>query len=133
MRLEAGLSLYGHELNEEISPVESGLAWLISSTGDYIGRDVLSAQKEKGSPRTMICVVAEGQPVPRDGNIVLINDTEAGSVTSGTYSPIYRKGIAMALVKNADYKNNDVAEILIRGKKERCHITARPFYHYRGK
>lgn len=131
LRLEACLSLYGHELNEDISPVEAGLGWLVSSTHSFPGREILTRQKENGATRKMICLACEGNSVPRNGNTVLVDGREAGHVTSGTFSPVLGRGIAMALVKTELSDGN--AEILIRNKKVKSIITPRPFYRYQGK
>ncbi len=66
LRLEAAYSLYGHELSDTITPVEAGLGWLVTGEDEYIGRAVLTAQKEKGAPRTMVCFELEGRGVPRE-------------------------------------------------------------------
>jgi len=131
LRLEACLSLYGHELDEDISPVEAGLGWLVSSTHSYTGSEILIRQKEGGAPRKMICLACEGNSVPRNGNTVLIDGMETGHVTSGTFSPVLGRGIAMALVKTEMSDGN--TEILIRNKKVKSIITPRPFYRYQGK
>lgn len=131
LRLESCYSLYGHELTEEITPVEAGLGWLVSSRMTYTGKDVLDDQKKKGAERRIICLVMDGNTVPRNGNTVFVNSRESGHVTSGTYSPSMRRGIAMALVSSNSIHDSDEITVQIRGRYEKARVHARPFHHYR--
>ena len=83
LRLEACYSLYGHELNEEINPVEAGLSWLISSGTDYIGSEAVRVMKEKGSERRIYCISMVGRGIPREGYKVEKDGKEIGYLTSG--------------------------------------------------
>lgn len=111
LRLEAGLPLYGHELSEEISPLESGLGWTIDwKKEDFIGRDSLLAQKEKGIPRKVVYFYTEDRRIARQDTPVLkasaeaIEDEVTGKVLSGTLSPILNKPIGSALIETASLK-----------------------------
>jgi aminomethyltransferase len=132
LRIEACYSLYGHELSEEISPVEAGLSWIVSSANDFIGRDALLKQKAEGAPREIVCIELVERGVPREGYRVEKNGEDIGHVTSGVFSPTFKKGIAMALVKSGVTVLGDSVSVIIRDKPVRASIVRRPFYTYNG-
>jgi aminomethyltransferase len=103
LRLEAGLSLYGHELSETISPIEAGLQWLLKKGhSGFPGADIILAQKQQGPPRIKVGLQVSGKIPVRDGcQISDANDRIAGKVTSGGFSPSLKRPIAMALVDKA--------------------------------
>lgn len=111
LRLEAGLPLYGHELSEEISPLESGLSWTIDwKKPDFIGRASLLAQKENGIPRKVVYFYTEDRRIARQDTPVLrasVDEREevvTGKVLSGTLSPILNKPIGSALIESTSLK-----------------------------
>lgn len=127
LRLEAGMSLYGNDLDEQHSPVESGIAWtvdLTDNTRDFIGRAVLEAQKTSGTDRRQIGLTLEGKGVLRQGQSVELDGQHIGAITSGTFSPTLQKTIALARV-NAPV--NDVCEVRIRDKSHAARIIPVPF------
>ncbi len=132
LRIEACYSLYGHELSDEISPVEAGLSWVVSSEDDFIGRDALLMQKVDGAPREIVCIELVERGVPREGYRVEKNGEDIGHVTSGVFSPSFKKGIAMALVKSGVTVPGDSVSVIIRNKFVRASIVKRPFYAYNG-
>jgi aminomethyltransferase len=132
LRIEACYSLYGHELSEEISPVEAGLSWIVSSEDDFIGRDALLKQKAEGAPREIVCIELVERGVPREGYRVEKNGEDIGHVTSGVFSPTFKKGIAMALAKSGVTVPGDSVSVIIRDKPVRASIVKRPFYAYNG-
>jgi aminomethyltransferase len=132
LRIEACYSLYGHELSDDISPIEAGLSWIVSSDDDFIGRDALLKQKVKGAPREIVCIELVERGVPREGYRVEKNDEDIGHVTSGVFSPTFKKGIAMALVKSGVTVPGDSVSVIIRDKHVRASIVKRPFYAYNG-
>lgn len=132
LRLEASYSLYGHELNDEITPVEAGLKWLVSSEEEYIAKKIVVKQKENGAPREMICIELVDRGVPRDGYRIEKNGEDIGYATSGTFSPSFNKGIAMALVKTGSTKPGDEIDMIIREKKVKALVVKRPFYKFNG-
>lgn len=132
LRLEAAYSLYGHELSDTITPVEAGLGWLVTSADDYIGRSVLAAQKEKGAPRVMICFELEGRGVPREGCPVRKDGAEIGVSTSGGYSPTFKRGIGMALVKAGTLAIGDGFSLVIRENPVPARVVKRPLYKFNG-
>ena len=132
LRLEACYSLYGHELNEEINPVEAGLSWLISSGTDYIGSEAVRVMKEKGSERRIYCISMVGRGIPREGYKVEKDGKEIGYLTSGGFSPVFSNGIALGMLKKGIVKTGDSVDIVIRNKKVEAEIVKRPFYSFNG-
>lgn len=102
LRLEAGFSLYGHELDDETTPYEAGLGWVVKpDAGDFVGRDALLQQKEAGVPRRIVGLVLEERGVPRQGYAITdATGTPIGTVTSGSQSPVLGQGIALGFVPN---------------------------------
>lgn len=99
LRLEKGYSLYGHELGEDRTPLESGLGRFIDWNKDFIGKSVLCRQLEDGVTRTVIGIISDNRRAPREGQAVLTQDRQPiGQITSGGFSPSLSRGIALALV-----------------------------------
>jgi aminomethyltransferase len=100
LRLEASMPLYGHELSEEIDPLQAGLAWAVKfDKGDFIGRSaILERQKDTSRP-VRVGLLVEGRRPGRDGMAVLANGRPVGRITSGTITPTLCKAIAMAYVE----------------------------------
>lgn len=116
LRLEVGYPLYGHELEEDISPLEAGLSWVINlDKEDFIGKNALVKQKEAGIPRRRIGLVLQDKGIPRQGYKLFDGDTEIGFLTSGGFAPTLNKGIGMGLVKASHVKPENLA-VEIRGK-----------------
>lgn len=132
LRLEACYSLYGHELSESVSPVEAGIGWVVSSKDEFIGKDVLLAQKKNGAQKKMIAVELTGKGIPRENCAVMKNGEIIGTTTSGGYSPTFRKGIALASVGTDKAGIGDELEIVIRDKGVKAVAVKRPFYPYQG-
>lgn len=127
LRLEAGMSLYGQDLDEDHSPVECGLGWAVDLADperDFIGRDVLTDHKSFGGPTRRIGLVLDGRGVLRAGQSVQYAGREIGTVTSGTFSPTREQSIAMALVTKNFHGSCDV---LIRDKPVAAHRSKLPF------
>jgi len=102
LRLEAGLPLHGHELGPGITPLQAGLGWVVSwSKPEFRGRKALEAEKERGVTRKLRGIVLDGRRPPRDGQAVLADGTPVGTVSSGNFSPVLGKGIALAFVDTA--------------------------------
>ena len=127
LRLEMGYPLYGHELNETISPLEAGIGWVVHFDKDeFIGKQALVNQKDKGIPRRRLGFILEAPGVPRQDYTVYHEDTAIGTVTSGGFSSTLKKGIGLALV-SPDYKKLDRVTIDIRGKKIPAIVLKPPF------
>jgi aminomethyltransferase len=129
LRLEAAMPLYGHELNEDIDPLQAGLAWAVKfDKGDFIGRDALLQRKEDKSIRQRIGLELAGKRIAREGAAVLSEGREVGKVTSGTFAPTLTKSIAMAYVEPACTAVGTSLTVDIRGKTETARVVELPFY-----
>ena len=127
LRLEAGYSLYGHELSESVSPLEAGLAWICDLGKEFTGSAALRAQKAAGVPRTVVGLSMEGRAIPRQGYAVFSGEEKVGEVTSGTQSPTLGRGIALALVRTGSLTRGAVAQVDIRGRREPALVVDRRF------
>lgn len=126
LRLEAGMSLYGSEMNERVSPLEAALAWTIdlsNKSRHFVGRDSLEVLKEKGVNKTIVGLVLESKGVIRNHQKVLTPLGE-GEVTSGSFSPTMGKAIALVSVPKG---SEGMCEIEIRNKKVLAKIVKPPF------
>lgn len=133
LRLEACYPLYGHELDENTTPIEAGLSFFISfDKGGFIGRDVLLKQKTDGvSKRCVAFKMLQKSPPPRQGYQIWNSahkDNPVGIVTSGTHSPTFNIGIGMGYVKTAVSTVGTELEIDIRGNRYKAEIVKKPFY-----
>ncbi len=125
LRLEAGMNLYGQDMDEDVSPYEAALAWTIAldEGRDFIGRDVLEQQKAKGAPRQMIGLVMDEKGVLRHGQKVLTANGD-GEILSGTFSPTLGKAIAFARVPTGD---PGAVRVDIRGREVPVRVVKFPF------
>ena len=131
LRLEAGMSLYGHEIGEEINVLEAGLnRWLKMDKGPFIGRDALVAVQEQGGPkRKVIGLEMVERGIARDGHSVLSLSGEViGKVTSGSPAPFLKTNIAMALVPTAVAESGADVLVDVRGNRVRAKQVPIPFY-----
>jgi len=127
-RTEAGMPLYGHEINREISPLEACLDFGVDLEKAFLGRDALVRQKRAGVPRALVGLSIEGRRVPRDGCRVLHEGADAGHVTSGTFSPTLDRPIAMALLNRGLAKPGTRVQVDLRGKPVDAAVDGLPFY-----
>jgi aminomethyltransferase len=129
LRLEAAMSLYGHELGDDISPLEANLGWICKlNKGDFIGRDKLTKLKEKGLTRKLVGFEMIDKGIARDEFDVYIDDKKVGVVTSGSPAPFLKKNIGLAFVP-AEFANaGQEITIDVRGKKLAAQIVPTPFY-----
>lgn len=132
LRLEACYSLYGHEISENINPIEAGLNWLINSDKDYIGKTVLENLKNQGSEHEQFCLELTGKGVLHENYKVLYNGVEIGGITSGIYSPTFKKGLALIRAKRGILSIGDKVKVMIRDKAVDGIIVKRPFYKFNG-
>jgi aminomethyltransferase len=132
LRLEACYSLYGHEINEKLTPMEAGLGFAVKLAKDFIGKEVLQKQKENGTEKKLICFEMVEKSIPRENYPLLVNGEEVGFVTSGTFSPTFRKGLGMAYIRSDLSQLGNEVSILIRGKEYKGAIVERPFYKFKG-
>jgi aminomethyltransferase len=126
LRLEAGMNLYGTDMDESVSPLSSAMAWTIAwqpEDRDFIGRPALQKEKTNGSEHKLIGLVLEDKGVLR-GHQKVITEYGAGEITSGSFSPTLGKAIALARIPTAA---KDVCTVEIRGKQLTAKIVKPPF------
>jgi aminomethyltransferase len=129
LRLEAGMCLYGHEIDDTTTPWEAGLGWICKlEKGPFLGSDVLARQQQSGLERKLVGFEMLDKRIARDGYPVLIGGREAGRVTSGCPSPFLKKNIGMAYVPPAAAAIGTEIGISIRGQSAPARIIALPFY-----
>ena len=129
LRLESGMSLYGHELGDEISPLESGLGWITKlQKGEFIGRDALAEQKEKGPSRKLVGFEMTDRGIARDGFDVYVGDDKVGYVTSGSPAPFLKKNIGLAFLPVEFANIGQEIRIDVRGKLLAAAVIETPFY-----
>lgn len=127
LRLEAGLPLHGHELDAGISPLQAGLGWVVRfDKGDFRGRETLLAQKQAGPTRLLQGLLVEGRRPPREGQTVRRGGTDIGVISSGNFSPILQRGIALAFL-HLDAAPGDDVTINVRGTEVPAVVTTLPF------
>ncbi len=132
LRLEAGLPLHGHELGPGITPLQAGLGWVVSwSKGEFRGREALAEEKSAGLRRVLRGLTVEGRQPPREGYDVVMEDRTVGRVTSGNFSPVLGRGIALALVEPA-VAVGDAVQIDVRGRRVDAAVVALPFIPKKG-
>ncbi|MBE0566779.1 MAG: glycine cleavage system aminomethyltransferase GcvT [Krumholzibacteria bacterium] len=132
LRFEVCYCLYGHELAEDITPLEAGIGWAVKlKKGEFTGRAALQAQKDAGVPRRLVCLEITDRGIARQGQAVRQAGREVGFVTSGTFSPTLRKPLAMALVA-ADAADGPLA-VDVRGRDLACRTVPFPFLPARTK
>ncbi len=132
LRLEAAMPLYGHELDENINPLEAGLDRFVKlDKEDFIGREALLAIKEKGPTRRLVGFEMMGRGIARQGYEIRHGDRSVGVVTSGTYAPYLNKAIGMGFVSAELTKPGTRLEIVIRRKPIPAQVVKRPFYKRR--
>jgi aminomethyltransferase len=127
LRLEAGMNLYGSDMDEQVSPLESGLAWTVAfepAERDFIGRAALETQKSAGGVRRFVGLVLEGRGVLRGHMRVLAGEAGEGEITSGGFSPTLGVSIALARVPAGTAER---VEVDMRGKPQPARVVKPPF------
>jgi aminomethyltransferase len=129
LRLEAGMALYGHELDASISPLEAGLGWIAKfDKGDFSGRDALLKQKESGIRRKLAGFEMRGRGIARDGYPVAVDGAPAGWVTSGSPSPTLNKNIGFCYLPVEHARQGNGIQVIVRGQPVDAVIVGTPFY-----
>lgn len=130
LRLEAGMNLYGHEMDETINPYECGMAWTLAvkDERDFIGRKAMQDKQEKavadGTDVIQVGLVLEGRGVLREGMEVTLTNGKKGVITSGTFSPSLKQSIAIARIPTT---TDTTANVDMRGKATEVRIISLPF------
>jgi aminomethyltransferase len=130
LRLEAGMPLYGNELDLETNPFEAGLGRVVKfgKPDDFVGRAALEKVVRDGPSRTLVGLVVEGRGIARHGYPVFAGEQRTGTVTSGTQSPTRGVPIAMAFVAPSDAEPGTVVDVEIRAARVPARVVALPFY-----
>ncbi|MGZ3332883.1 MAG: glycine cleavage system aminomethyltransferase GcvT [Gemmatimonadaceae bacterium] len=129
LRLEMGMALYGNDLDDTTTPLEASLGWLVKmKKGDFVGRDALVKQKERGLQRKLVGFTTEERSFPRHGYPVFANGKPSGEVRSGTLSPTLGIPIGTAYVPPESAAEGSPLEIEIRGKRIPATVQKMPFY-----
>ena len=127
LRLEAGMCLYGHDLDEDTTPAEADLMRFVAMDKTFIGRDAIEEQLRNGVRRKRVGLKLFSRTTPREGTIVLGNGQPIGKVTSGVFSPHLNTAIAMAYVETEWAKVGQQVQVLVRDKLQDAEIVPMPF------
>lgn len=136
LRLEAGMCLYGHDLDDTTTPVEAGLSWIIGKDrrahGGFHGDSVILQQLKKKSEgggvlRRRIGLIVEGSPAREGAKILNEAGEEIGNITSGCPSPTLKKNISMGYIKDGMHKAGTEVDVVVRGRKRKAVVTKMPF------
>lgn len=128
LRLESGYALYGHELSEERTPYHVSLGWVTKTETDPQPRAAEALRAAKESATTcLVGLEMEGRTVPRAGYSVQLQGQPVGEVTSGTFSPTLKKGVALAIVERTARAIGTELEVVVRGKSQPARVVALPF------
>ncbi len=130
LRLEAGMPLYGNELDRSTTPFEAGLGRVVklAKEGGFVGRDALAAAAEAGVRRRLVGLIVRGRGIARHGHRVWSGERASGMVTSGTMSPTLGVPIAMAYVAPADSAPGTMLDVEIRDTRAAAEVVPLPFY-----
>ncbi len=139
LRLEAGLCLYGHDIDTTTTPTEAGLLWSIGkerrAQGGFPGAGIIQKQIAEGAPRRRVGLLPEGKAIAREGAEIAIAGKVVGKVTSGGFGPTLGRAVAMGYVERAHATNGTKVELVVRGKPVPAEIVPMPFVkhtYYRG-
>ncbi len=129
LRLEAGLVLYGNDIDEETTPLEARLEWVVKfNKGEFIGKDALLKQLNEGVKRLRVGLKMIDRGIPRPHYDIYVDEEKIGYITSGTFSPLLKIGIGMGYVKANYAEEGREVKVDIRGRKAKAQIVNWPFY-----
>jgi aminomethyltransferase len=130
LRLEAGMPLYGNELDRSTNPFEAGQGRIVKldKTADFVGRASLERVARDGPARRLVGLVMQGRGIARHGYLVHSGNRRTGTVTSGTHSPTLGKAIAMAYVAPSDAEPGTIVDVEIREQRVAADVVPLPFY-----
>jgi aminomethyltransferase len=130
LRLEMGMTLYGNDIDDTVTPLEAGLGWIVKlGKGEFVGKPVLDGQKAKGVGRKLVGFTMNTRgAIPRHGYPAFANGAATGPVCSGTMSPSLGVAIGTCYVPPSHTAEGSEVEVEIRGKKEKGVVTKFPFY-----
>jgi aminomethyltransferase len=129
LRLEAGMALYGHEIDETTTLLDANLGWICKlNKGEFVGRESLARQKEAGIKRRLVGFEMTERGIARDDQEVLVNGARVGKVTSGSPAPFLKKNIGFAYVPVEFANEGQAIQIDVRGRCVDAQIVKTPFY-----
>jgi aminomethyltransferase len=129
LRLESAYRLYGSDMDDETTPLEAGLGWVVKlDKGDFVGRDALVAQKARGPQKKLVGFTLTERGIPRHGYPVLRDGKPAGVVTSGTQSPTLKIPVGLAYVPADLSAEGSTFAVEIRGRAVAAKVVKTPFY-----
>lgn len=129
LRMEAGLPLYGHELDRETTPLEAGLATFVKFGRDFAGCEALTAEQAAGLRKRLVGIrTTDGRSIARQGYPLLHGGAPIGVVTSGSFAPSFGRPLAMAYVTGKDISEGATVEVVIRNRQVAAEVVSLPFY-----
>jgi glycine cleavage system T protein len=128
LRFEPGFALYGHELTENVTPIEARLKWACKLEKDFIGAEVVRRQAEEGTELKLATFTMTERAVPRQGYAVYVDDQEAGEVVTGMYAPTVDSYSGNAFISTPHHKRGTKIEIDVRGTRKAAEVVRRPLY-----
>lgn len=129
LRLEACYSLYGHELGEDISLIESDLGWICKpNKPDFLGKDIVCNEKENGAKRSLVAFEVIDKGIVREETIIQVAGNDIGKVTSGTKTPTINKAIGLALITSEHAKVGTELTAVVRNREVKIKVVDKPFY-----
>lgn len=126
LRLEASMPLHGHEIDENTTPLEAGLAWAIYWDNNFIGREALLKQKQSGLNKFILAFILDSG-IPRSNCDIMLSGRKIGTTVSGTFSPTLKKGVGMGFA-NIKLEPGTKVDISIHGQPKPAQVVIRPFY-----
>lgn len=128
LRLEMGFCLYGHDIDQTTNPIEAGLGWITKiDKGDFIGKGPIVRAKQEGITRRLVGFALDGKAFPRQGYPIRVGGAPAGTVTSGTVSPVLDKGIGMGYIDTPHAKVGTHMSVVIRERESPALVVPLPF------
>ncbi len=129
LRLEAGMHLYGHDIDEKTTPLEANLKWISKlEKGPFLGSEVLARQAQEGVKRRLVGFQMTDRGIARDEAPVWVEDRQVGIVTSGSYTPYLKRSIGLAYLPSELASPGQRILIEIRGKRAAAEVVSTPFY-----
>jgi glycine cleavage system T protein (aminomethyltransferase) len=128
LRLEVCFPLHGNDISPERNPIEAGLGWCCREATGFVGCEPIARVRAEGPAEELAPLRIEGPGIPRQGNAVLADGEEVGTITSGTFSPSLEAGIGMAYVRAGLAEPGTEVEVDVRGKRRLARIGSKPLY-----
>ncbi|MCM8775902.1 MAG: glycine cleavage system aminomethyltransferase GcvT [Candidatus Omnitrophica bacterium] len=134
LRLEAGMPLYGHDMDDDTTPYEAGIGWAVDlGKNSFVGRGPLLQQKEAGIRRRLVGFEMVERGIPRPGYKIRKENERIGEVTSGGFAPTLGKNIGMGYVPVGESEPGNILEIVVRGQSLKAVVVSLPFYRRKRK